>query len=272
MTGRLQDRVALVVGAGSIGPGLGNGKAAAILYAREGAKVFALDIDADAVEETRRLIADDGNVCTAHVCDATDAGQVEAAVAACIDSFGTVDILHNNLGVTEIGGPVELPEDRWDRLMDVNVKSMFLACKYVLPVMEQLGRGVVTNISSISAERYAGFPSVVYNTAKGAVRQFTQNVAMQYARKGIRANCIQPGLIDTPLVHTFKDAYPGDWDAVVAQRHAMVPMGRMGEGWDIARAAVFLASDEAAYITGVSLPVDGGLSCIFTTPTDMPDT
>ncbi len=271
MAARLKDRVALVIGAGSIGPGLGNGKAAAILYAREGARVLAVDISADAVAETAQMIAEEGNVCSAHVCDATDSGQVEAAVAACIDAFGSVDILHNNLGVTEIGGPVELSEERWDRLMDVNVKSMFLTCKHVLPVMEKQGRGVVTNISSISAERYAGFPSVVYNTAKGAVKQFTQNVAMQYARKGIRANCIQPGLIDTPLVHTFKDAYPGDWDAVVAQRHAMVPMGRMGEGWDIARAAVFLASDEAAYITGVSLPVDGGLSCIFTTPTEMPD-
>ena len=271
MSGRLQDRVAVVIGAGSIGPGLGNGKAAAILYAREGARVFAVDINGEAVEETRLLIEDEGGVCHAHVADAADSDQVRALVEACVATYGRIDILHNNLGITEIGGPVELPEERWDRLMNINVKSMFLTCKYVLPVMERQGRGVVTNISSISAERYAGFPSVVYNTAKGAVKQFTQNVAMQYARKGIRANCVQPGLIDTPLVHTFKDAYPGDWDAVVAQRHAMVPMGRMGEAWDVARAAVFLASDEAAYITGVSLPVDGGLSCIFTTPAPMPE-
>lgn len=270
MSGRLKDRVALVVGAGSIGPGLGNGKAAAILYAREGARVFAVDINAEAVAETERLIADEGQRCQTHVCDATDGAQVQSMVAACVATFGTIDILHNNLGVTEIGGPVELPEERWDRLMDVNVKSMFLTCKHVLPIMEKQGRGVVTNVSSISAERYAGFPSVVYNTAKGAVRQFTQNVAMQYAAKGIRANCVQPGLIDTPLVHTFKAAYPGDWDAVVARRHAMVPMGRMGEGWDVAKAAVFLASDDAAYITGVNLPVDGGLSCIFTTPAETP--
>jgi NAD(P)-dependent dehydrogenase (short-subunit alcohol dehydrogenase family) len=272
MTKRLQDRIALVVGAGSIGPGLGNGKAAAILYAREGAKVFAVDINADAVEETRQLIADEGNTCVAHTADATDAAAVQGMVEACTAAFARIDILHNNLGITEIGGPVDLPEERWDRLMDVNVKSMFLACKYVLPIMEAQGAGVVTNISSISAERYAGFPSVVYNTAKGAVKQFTQNVAMEYARKGIRANCVQPGLVDTPLVHTFKDAYPGDWDEVVRHRHAMAPMGRMGTGWDIAKAAVFLASDDAAYITGVSLPVDGGLSGIFTTPTEMPGT
>ncbi len=270
MTKRLQDRIAIVVGAGSIGPGLGNGKAAAILYAREGAKVFAVDINADAVEETRQLIADEGNTCISHTADATDAKSVQGMVEACMTAFGRIDILHNNLGITEIGGPVDLPEARWDRLMDVNVKSMFLACKYVLPIMEAQGAGVVTNISSISAERYAGFPSVVYNTAKGAVKQFTQNVAMEYARKGIRANCVQPGLVDTPLVHTFKDAYPGDWDEVVRHRHAMAPMGRMGTGWDIAKAAVFLASDDAAYITGVSLPVDGGLSGIFTTPTEMP--
>ncbi len=271
MAGRLQDRIALVIGAGSIGPGLGNGKASAILYAREGAKVFAVDINPDAAEETRKLIADEGNICATLAGDATVADSVRAMVDACMAAYGRIDILHNNLGITEIGGPVDLPEERWDRLMDVNVKSMFLSCKYVLPVMEAQGAGVVTNISSISAERYAGFPSVVYNTAKGAVKQFTQNVAMEYARKGIRANCVQPGLIDTPLVHTFKDAYPGDWDAVVRHRHAMVPMGRMGTGWDVARAAVFLASDDAAYITGVSLPVDGGLSSIFTTPAEMPD-
>lgn len=271
MTARLQDKVALVIGAGSIGPGLGNGKASAILYGREGAKVFAVDIDAEAVAETKRLIDEEGATCVTHTCDATDAAAVRAMVDACVASFGRIDILHNNLGVTEIGGPVDLPEDRWDRLMDVNVKSMFLACKYVLPIMAAQGAGVVTNISSISAKRYAGFPSVVYNTAKGAVKQFTQNVAMEYARQGIRANCVQPGLIDTPLVHTFKDAYPGDWDAVVRHRHAMVPMGRMGTGWDVAKAAVFLASDDAAYITGVSLPVDGGLSGIFTTPAAMPD-
>ena len=270
MSGRLQDRVAIVVGAGSIGPGLGNGKAAAILYAREGANVFAVDINGDAAEETRQLIADEGNTCIAHTADGANADAVRAMVDACMAAFGRIDILHNNLGITEIGGPVDLPEARWDRLMDVNVKSMFLACKYVLPIMEAQGSGVVTNISSISAERYAGFPSVVYNTAKGAVKQFTQNVAMEYARKGIRANCVQPGLVDTPLVHTFKDAYAGDWDEVVRHRHAMAPMGRMGTAWDIAKAAVFLASDDAAYITGISLPVDGGLSGIFTTPTEMP--
>ena len=270
MSGRLQDRVAIVVGAGSIGPGLGNGKAAAILYAREGAKVFAVDFNADAAEETRQLIVDEGNTCLAYTADGANADAVRAMVDACMAVFGRADILHNNLGITEIGGPVDLPEDRWDRLMDVNVKSMFLACKYVLPIMEAQGSGVVTNISSISAERYAGFPSVVYNTAKGAVRQFTQNVAMEYARTGIRANCVQPGLVDTPLVHTFKNAYAGDWEEVVRHRHAMVPMGRMGTGWDIAKAAVFLASDDAAYITGIRLPVDGGLSGVFTTPTKMP--
>jgi NAD(P)-dependent dehydrogenase (short-subunit alcohol dehydrogenase family) len=270
VSGRLQDRVAIVVGAGSIGPGLGNGKAAAILYAREGAKVFAVDINADAAEETRQLIADEGNTCLGYTADGANADAVRAMVDACMAAFGRIDILHNNLGTTEIGGPVDLPEDRWDRLMDVNVKSMFLACKYVLPIMEAQGSGVVTNISSISAERYAGFPSVVYNTAKGAVRQFTQNVAMEYARTGIRANCVQPGLVDTPLVHTFKNAYAGGWEEVVRHRHAMVPMGRMGTGWDIAKAAVFLASDDAAYITGISLPVDGGLSGVFTTPTKMP--
>ena len=270
MSGRLQDRVAIVVGAGSIGPGLGNGKASAILYAREGAKVVAVDINAYAAEETRQLITDEGNTCLAHTADGANAVAMRELVDACMEAFGRIDILHNNLGITEIGGPVDLPEDRWDRLMDVNVKSMFLACKYVLPIMEAQGSGVVTNISSISAERYAGFPSVVYNTAKGAVKQFTQNVAMEYARKGIRANCVQPGLVDTPLVHTFKDAYAGDWDEVVRHRHAMAPMGRMGTGWDIAKAAVFLASDDAAYITGISLPVDGGLSGIFATPTEMP--
>ncbi len=265
MAGRLKDKVALVTGAGSVGPGWGNGKASAVLYGREGAKVFLVDVDSEAVAETEGVISAEGGVCRSHIADVTRSADVARLVEACLEAFGRIDVLHNNVGIVEVGGPVEIGEDDWDRLIDINLKSMFLTCKHVLPIMERQGGGAIVNISSVASIRYVGYPSVSYCASKGAVNQLTQNIAVQYAAKGIRANCILPGLMRTPMiVEPLKDVYgEGGYEEMVRQRDAMAPTGRMGDAWDVAYAALFLASDEARYVNGAQLVVDGGLSCKF---------
>jgi NAD(P)-dependent dehydrogenase (short-subunit alcohol dehydrogenase family) len=263
MGSRLRDKVAIVIGAGCVGGGWGNGKATAVLFAREGARVFAVDVNLSAAEETQTIINREGGVCIAHQADASKSEEVKKLVDTALGAFGRVDILHNNVGILKAGGPEELSEELWDRHFELNVKSIFLACKYVLPVMVRQGRGAIINISSIGSIRYIGYPSVSYNSSKGAVNQLTQNIAVLYAPKGIRANCILPGLMDTPMIRQpLRDAYgPGGVEEMVRKRDAMVPMGRMGDAWDVAYAALFLASDEAKYITGAELVVDGGLTC-----------
>ena len=260
---RLTGKVALVTGAGSIGPGWGNGKATAVLFAREGAKVFAVDIRLDAAEETGRIIEGEGGECLSHHADVSKADEVKAMVQRCLDCYGRIDILHNNVGITEVGGPVEISEEGWDRVFAVNIKSMFLTCKYVLPIMERQGGGAIVNISSVASIRYLGYPSVSYNASKGAVNQITQHIAIQYAPKGIRANCVLPGLMYTPMVvKSLKGVYgPGGEEEMVRKRNAMIPMGKMGDAWDVAYASLFLASNEAKYVTGAQLVVDGGLTC-----------
>ncbi len=264
MAGRLLDKVAVVMGAGSVGPGWGNGKAAAVLYAREGARVLLVDRDQGALAETARIVAEEGGSALSFVADVTRTGEVADLVAACAEAFGSVDVLHNNVGIVDVGGPVEISEENWSRLIDVNVKSMFLTAKHTLPVMEAQGGGAIVNISSVASMRYVGYPSVSYCASKGAVNQLTQNIAVQYAAKGIRANCVLPGLMNTPLIKPLHDAYgEGGFDDMVSQRDAMVPLGKMGDAWDVAHASLFLASDEARYITGAQLVVDGGLSCQY---------
>jgi NAD(P)-dependent dehydrogenase (short-subunit alcohol dehydrogenase family) len=257
---RLADRVALVFGAGSVGPGWGNGKASAVAYARAGARVVCVDINRSAAEETVGIIRGEGGKAEALACDVTKLMEVEDVVARTTALFGPVDILHNNVGHAKMGGPPDLSEDEWRREMDLNVTGMFLACKVVIPTMQARGRGVITNISSSAGIRYVGYPYTSYYAAKGAVNQFTVGVALQYARDGIRCNAILPGLMDTPLIYqqiTVQYASPDD---MVKARHEATPMGRMGTGWDVANAAVFLASDEASYINAVCLPVDGGFT------------
>jgi NAD(P)-dependent dehydrogenase (short-subunit alcohol dehydrogenase family) len=260
---RLKNKVAIVTGAGSSGPGWGNGKATAVLFAREGAKVFAVDINQEAVEETRQIISDEGAGVTVQQTDVTRAEQVEAMVDLCIETYGRVDILHNTVGIVEVGGPVEASEESWDRVVAVNLKSMFLTCKFVLPHMEEQGGGAIVNISSIAGIRYLGVPYVSYSATKGAVLQLTQSIALQYAEKNIRANSILPGLMNTPMIiEPLKDVYAeGDIEKMLDIRNNQVPMKRMGDAWDVAHAALFLASDEAKYITGAQLVVDGGLTC-----------
>ncbi|MEJ1158157.1 SDR family NAD(P)-dependent oxidoreductase [Prosthecomicrobium sp. N25] len=258
---RLTRRIALVFGAGSSGPGWGNGKAAAVAYAREGAKVVAVDVSGEAAEETAGIIAEEGGEALAVAADVTSLASVQAAVDAALARFGRVDILHNNVGVVVHGGPVELDEEAFRRNLDINVGSVFRTAKAVLPHFLRQGSGVVVNISSLAAVRWTGYPYFAYYAAKAAVNQATVALALQYARNGIRANAVMPGMIDTPLIYKQISSQYASTDAMVAARNAMVPMGRMGTAWDVAAAAVFLASDEAKFITGVCLPVDGGQSC-----------
>jgi NAD(P)-dependent dehydrogenase (short-subunit alcohol dehydrogenase family) len=265
MTGRLVDKVAIVTGAGSSGPGFGNGKATAVLFAREGARVLCVDVNEAAAAETVGVILAEGHGASAFTADVTNAAEVRAMVAACLDRYGRIDVLHNNVGIVEVGGPVEIAEANWDRLIDVNLKSMYLTTKYILPVMERQGGGAIVNVSSVAAIRYVGYPAVSYGASKGGVNQLTQNIAVQYAAKGIRANCILPGLLDTPMVREpLKHVYgPGGIDEMIAKRNAQSPTGKMGDAWDVAYAALYLASDEAKYVNGATLVVDGGLSCKF---------
>jgi NAD(P)-dependent dehydrogenase (short-subunit alcohol dehydrogenase family) len=265
MAGRLNGKVAMVTGAGSSGPGWGNGKAISVLFAREGARVFALDVRPDAVEETRSIVIAEGGECVSYSADVSKGEAVRTSVQRCVEHYGHIDVLVNNVGILAVGGPEEISEEVWDRHLEVNLKSMFLTAKYVLPIMLRQARGAIVNISSIASIRYTGYPSVAYNASKGAVNQLTQNIAVQYASKGIRANCVLPGLMNTPMIREpLQNAYgPGGVEAMVRQRDALVPLGKMGEAWDVAFAALFLASDEAKYITGALLVVDGGLTCKF---------
>ena len=262
MVDRLKDKVALVSGAGSSGPGWGNGKATAVLFAREGARVIAVDINLAAALETKRIIEAEGGICEAVAGDVSRTDDVAAVVDACILAFGRIDVLHNNVGIVEVGGPVETSEESWDRVNDVNMKSMFLTCKQVLPHMVRQRKSAIVNIASVSGIRWLGVPYISYAATKAAIIQFTRVIALQYARSGIRANSILPGMMNTPMVHAAEviAAYGGSAEEMVRRRDEQCPMGRMGDAWDVAYAALFLASDEAKYITGTELVVDGGLT------------
>ncbi|MCY4394224.1 MAG: SDR family NAD(P)-dependent oxidoreductase [Rhodospirillaceae bacterium] len=273
MSGKLQDRVVIVVGAGSVGPGWGNGKAAAVLYARAGAKVLAVDINPEAAAETTGIIAGEGGTAEAFTADASRTDQVQAMIDACLDRFGRIDVLHNNVGIVAHIPTVELSDAEWDRFHDINLKSMFLTCRAVLPAMERndfrtdgdgrkLGRGAIVNVASIAGIRWLGVPYIAYAVTKGGILPLTRTIAVEYAGRGVRANAILPGLMDTPMVvEPLKETYGGGSLAKMAEaRNALCPTGYMGDGWDVGHAAVFLASDDARYITGAELVVDGGFT------------
>jgi len=256
----------MVVGAGSIGPGWGNGKATAVLFAREGARVFCIDINEQAAQETVDLIRGEGGEAEACCADASNAADVERAVGLCVERFGGVDVLDNNVGIAEFGGVVDLPEADWDRVFAVNVKSCFLTMKHVIPVMLRAGGGAIVNISSITSIRDIGVAFVAYNASKAAVNHLTRATAVQYASQRIRVNAVLPGLMRTPIVEVAFDQMrsgyddAADVDAMWRARDAQVPMGHMGDAWDVAHTALFLACDESRYVTGVALPVDGGIT------------
>jgi NAD(P)-dependent dehydrogenase (short-subunit alcohol dehydrogenase family) len=260
----LAGKVAVVTGAGSVGPGWGNGKATAVLLARQGAAVFAVDIAPEAVAETQRIIESEGGTCVAQRCDMLDSDDVAAAMAACRDRLGRIDLLVNNVGGSHPGGPADMPEEVWDRQIDFNLKTAFLGCKHALPIMEAGGGGgAVVNISSIAGLRMGGARvHSAYSASKAGIIGFSKSVAMAYAARGIRCNTVVPGLMHTPLVEhrLVRQLGANDAEALINKRHASVPLGRMGSGWDVAHAVLFLLSDEAGHITGTELVVDGGIS------------
>jgi len=262
MTGRLQGKIALVTGAGCVGPGWGNGRATCVRFAEEGAKIFGVDRDLDSVKETvERVKAAGGEIEIMH-CDVTDNASVAAAVAACLKRFGRIDVLVNNVGGSAAGGPVEMAEEVWDAQVDSNLKSVFLTCKHVLPVMEEQGAGAIVNLASTSGIRWTGSAQVGYAATKAGVIQLSRVVAVQYAAKGIRVNTVVPGQLHTPMVEArlAKQRAGGDVEALLKTRVARIPQDFMGDGRDTANAALFLASDEARFITGTEIVVDGGMT------------
>lgn len=252
----LNGRVAIVFGAGSSGAGLSNGEAAARAYALAGALVAAVDVNADEAERVAKTIEGAGGAAIAIAADVTDESEVEEAVRVATKELGVPDILHNNVGAARTGSVLELNLEAWDLAVRLNLTSVYLTTRYVIPGMLELGRGAIINVSSTASIRDTGYTYPVYNATKAAVNQLTVSLALTYAARGIRANAVLPGLIDTPLV---SQQITNDPDALAA-RHAASPTGHMGSPWDVANASVFLASDAAAYVNGVCLPVDGGLS------------
>jgi NAD(P)-dependent dehydrogenase (short-subunit alcohol dehydrogenase family) len=261
---RLKDRVAIVVGAGqSPGQGIGNGRATAVTFAREGAKVLCVDHHLDSAQETVEMISANGGTALAFKADVTSTAELNAMVAEADSRWGRVDVLHNNVGVSIAGGDAELPdltEEALDRCIAINLKSCIFAAKYVLPIMRRQNSGVIINISSMAA--ITTYPYVAYKATKSAMISFTEQLAYQNAIYGIRANVILPGLMNTPMaVDTRAREFGKSRAEVEAERDAKVPLRKkQGTGWDVANAALFLASDEASFITGVTLPVDGGAS------------
>ena len=261
---RLKDKVAIVVGAGqSPGEGIGNGRATALTFAREGAKVLCVDHHLDSVQETVGMIAEKQGTAAAFKADVTKNAEIKAMVDEAVKRWGRIDVLHNNVGVSLAGGDAELltiTEEAFDRCVAINLKSCILAAKHVIPIMRKQKSGVIINISSMAV--ITTYPYVAYKATKSAMVAFTEQLAYQNAEHGIRANVILPGLMNTPMA---VDTRAREWHKtraeVEADRDRQVPLRRkMGTGWDVANAALFLASDEANFITGVTLPVDGGSS------------
>ncbi len=262
MSGRLQDRVAIITGAGCVGPGWGNGRASAVRFAEEGAKILAVDLKAETLEETLDRTRAAGGIIESHLCDVTDTGAVKAMADACIERFGRIDILINNVGGSAKGGPVDLDEESWRRQVDFNLTSVYLTCRHVLPHMVAQGRGAIVNTSSTSGLRWTGAAQCAYAATKAGVIQFSRVVAVEYASRGIRVNTVVPGQLHTPMVEArlAGQRAGGDVDQLLKDRLARIPLGFMGDGRDTANAALFLASDDARFITGTEIVVDGGMT------------
>jgi NAD(P)-dependent dehydrogenase (short-subunit alcohol dehydrogenase family) len=260
----LAGKVAFITGCGSQGPGWGNGKAIAVTFARRGATIYGVDLNEEAAEQTRRIVDEEGGNFVVGIGSVTDSAAVERLVGDCMASFGRIDVLVNNVGLSLPGDPATMSEETWDAQIDVNLKSAFLCTKAVLPIMEAQGKGAIVSVASTAAIRYTGKPQAGYAAAKAGLVQFSRVVAVDYARRGVRLNCVLPGLIETPLVEKLARDFAAretgmDREAFYKRRHEQVPMGRMGEAFDVANAALFLASDESKYVTGTEILVDGGL-------------
>ena len=257
---RLKDKTTIVVGAGQTpGETVGNGRATAIRFAREGANVVVVDKDEASAAETVTMIKKEGGVASAFGADITDEAQCKAIAKVCVERYGCIDVLHNNVGRSEGDRPTpELEAATWDQLMHMNLRGMFLTIKHILPVMREEKSGSIINVSSTASISVCN--TVTYKTSKGAINTMTQHLAMENAPYGVRVNAILPGLMDTPMAIERRAREQGvEREVVRKARDAKVPLlGKMGTAWDVANAALFLASNEARYITGVLLPVDGG--------------
>ena len=261
-TDRLKDRVALILGAGTSAPGVSIGKASSIAMACAGASVAALDFNLAAAQEVVAEIESLGQHAIAYQADVANFDAMQTAIERMMLDFGRIDILQINAGIGRVGGPAETSLDDWDRIQKVNVESMLIAAKLVAPIMVSQGSGSIIGVSSVAGMRYLGYPHLAYSVTKAAVIHFIKMLAQQYAGDGIRANTIVPGLIDTPRIQKnvakVFDAN-ADMDNTRRARDRQVPMGRMGTPWEVASVATFLASDDASYITGTEIVVDGGL-------------
>ena len=250
---RLEDKVCIVTGAGSRSEGIGVGKATSVVFAREGAKVLLVDNDPDAVDATQRMIEDEGGTCDVFIGDLTDASNIEAMVEQAVQRWGRVDVLDNNLGISGKGTIVEASDEVWARAIAINVTTTVVASRTVIPIMERGGGGSIINTSSISAMRPRGLTP--YSTVKGAIISLTRAMAVDHAAQGIRVNCVVPGPLFTPMA-----AAAGMDEERRERRRKASPLQIEGTGWDVAHASLFFASDEARYVTGVVMPVDGGVT------------
>jgi NAD(P)-dependent dehydrogenase (short-subunit alcohol dehydrogenase family) len=262
MTGRLAGKTAIITGAGSVGPGWGNGRAMAVVFAAEGANVYLIDRDQESLEVTAGQIRDAGGRVRTTIADVTVEADIAAFVAGCVDTFGTVDILVNNVGGSRSGGVAELAAEQWQSQLDVNLTSVFTACKHVVPIMRAQGHGAIVNIASASGTRWTGSAQVGYAAAKAGVIQLSKVTAVQYAPDGIRVNTVVPGQLHTPMVEArlAGQRAGGDVEKLLEQRRSRIPLGFMGDGRDTAYAALFLAGDEARWVTGTEIVVDGGMT------------
>ncbi|HEY4251749.1 MAG TPA: SDR family NAD(P)-dependent oxidoreductase [Roseomonas sp.] len=262
MSRRFEGKVVIVTGAGSVGSGWGNGRAVAVGFAREGAIVYGVDRDLAAMDETAERAAEAGGRFERGECDVLDHASIARMVADAHARFGRIDVLVNNVGGSAAGGPVEMSEEVWDVQIDSNLKSVFLTCKHVLPIMEAQGGGAIVNVASTSGIRWTGAAQVGYAASKAGVIQFSRVVAVQYAARGIRVNTVVPGQMHTPMVEVrlAGQRAGGDVQALIAQRLSRIPLGFAGDGRDTANAVLFLASDDARFVTGTEIVVDGGMS------------
>ncbi|MGW0891115.1 SDR family NAD(P)-dependent oxidoreductase [Saccharopolyspora sp. NPDC002578] len=261
MSGKLAGRTAVVVGGGQTpGATLGNGRAVVLTFAREGADIVVVDRDAASAEETADLVRAEGGSAVAHRADITVDEDCASILRAALNAYGRVDVLHNNVGIVPAGRTEELAPEKWRQGFEVNLTGMWQTCKHVLPHMREQGSGVVINISSMAGLLHAG-ENIAYTTSKAAVHSMTRSLAIEYAPHGVRINCIAPGMMDTPMgVDSVARDTGTDREAVAAKRASMVPMGHQGTSEDVAKAALFYASDDSAFITGTVLPVDGGFT------------
>ena len=260
---RLKNKVAIVVGGGQrIGETIGNGRAVSITYAKQGAKVVVVDNNLDAAQETVHKIKENGGIGFAYQADVVVETEIAALIKYVRLNFGQIDILHNNVGISIAGGDAEVTEIKshnFDQIIALNLKSMIFACKYVLPIMREQKFGNIINISSTAV--HEDYPWVSYKVSKAGVNALTEQIAIQNAKYGIRANCIEPGLMNTPMaIDSRVEAWNDSREEIIKARDAKVPLnGKMGTAWDVANSALFLASDEAKFITGITLMVDGGV-------------